>query len=286
MDTATLRKHIKENLIAAAQRDVRIAAVADYGTSGQGRGDLYSDLDVCLFIRDEHLDDFKRDWKEWAAQFGRLLLAYTSWVGHPWAVFDAGPLPLRVDFAFEPLSAVEQVKTWPCSPPSVEAMVWYDDTGGELSRLVGEILNQPLGPLDLQQTFEQACGDLWYYLLRTWGKVQRGHLLAAWYDHHFAITGALMSLLRIEAGAVERWRGSIPAIAIEQALSAERLAALRACGARPERGSLLQAMRSAASLGFEVCQNIAQIHAWAWPRPMGERLISLLEQPNNSSSTG
>ncbi len=274
MHITTLRTQIKEKLTAAAQRDERIAGIADYGSSAQGRADLYSDLDVCLFIRDEHLEDFKRGWKDWVAQFGHLLLAYTSWVGHPWAVFDAEPLPLRVDFAFEPLSSIQQVKTWPCSPVSVEAMVWYDDTGGELSRLAGEIVNQPLAPPDLNQAFEQACGDLWYYLLRTDGKVQRGQLFAAWQDFHFVIIGALFSLLRIEAGAVERWRASNAANHIETALSPERLVQLQRCTAQPEATSLQAALLAAASLGFDVCQTTASRHGWEWPQELGEKILA------------
>jgi len=61
----------------------------DYGSSSEGRGDEWSDVDVSVFVRDENFETFERDWKVWAAQFGELLLEYISWVGHPWAVFEA-----------------------------------------------------------------------------------------------------------------------------------------------------------------------------------------------------
>lgn len=92
--------HMKHCLIAAAERDQRIVGIVDYGSSSEGRADEWSDIDVALFIRDADFDEFERAWKDWAAQFGALLLAYVGGVGHPWAVYDTQPLPLRIDFAF------------------------------------------------------------------------------------------------------------------------------------------------------------------------------------------
>ena len=70
--------------------------VIDYGATSHGRGDAFSDLDVALFVRDDDLEALEADWKAWAAQFGPLLLAYVGGVGHPWVVYDAQPMPLRL----------------------------------------------------------------------------------------------------------------------------------------------------------------------------------------------
>ena len=65
------------------------------GSGSEARADEWSDVDVALFLRDEDFGGFEHGWKAWAAQFGTLALAYVGGVGHPWAVYDAHPIPLR-----------------------------------------------------------------------------------------------------------------------------------------------------------------------------------------------
>src|SRR5687768_8740410 len=89
-------------IIAVATEDPRVVGLIDYGSSSEGRADAWSDLDLALFVRDADLTAFEADWQQWAAQFGPLLLAYISGVGHPWVVYDTVPIPSRVDFAFHP----------------------------------------------------------------------------------------------------------------------------------------------------------------------------------------
>ena len=117
-----------EKIVETAVSDPRIVAVVDYGSSVEGRADKWSDVDVGLFIKDDQLANFDAHWKTWAAQFGNLRLAYKGGVGHPWGVYDALPLPLRVDFHFVSDSELTSVQTWPKAPTSVEVMVKYDAT--------------------------------------------------------------------------------------------------------------------------------------------------------------
>src|SRR3712207_1850739 len=100
---ATMRKR----LIQAAESDPRIVGVVSDGSASVGRDDEWSDIDVSVFIRDADYDAFGRDWVGWAKQFGDLLLAYISRVGHPWTVYAAEPVPLRVDFDFHPESDID-----------------------------------------------------------------------------------------------------------------------------------------------------------------------------------
>src|SRR5918911_728564 len=99
MTNGAARDRLRQQIIAAAAGDPRVVGVVDYGSTSEGRDDEWSDIDLALFIRDAELADFERDWQSWAAQFGRLLLAYVGGIGHPWTVFDTKPLPVRVDFA-------------------------------------------------------------------------------------------------------------------------------------------------------------------------------------------
>jgi len=128
MNDSLTRAVMIRRLIAAAERDSRIVGLVDYGSSSEGRADEWSDIDLAVFLRDGDFEAFECDWKAWAGRFGPLLLAFISRVGHPWTVYDAASVPLRVDFDLYRESAAEEMLTWPNAPVSAAAMVWYDAT--------------------------------------------------------------------------------------------------------------------------------------------------------------
>ena len=273
----TVRGALLQALLAAARTDERIAGVIDYGSSSEGRGDAWSDLDLALFIRDADLSAFGREWKHWAAQFGPLLLAYVGGIGHPWTVYDTRPLPLRVDFTFHPASAVDIMLGWPNSPVSVASMVLYDGTGGAITSRAVQLVGRSLAPADPRQSFEQVGGDIWYFLLRTWSKLQRGQEWAAYYDFNHILLGNLMALLRLESGATERWLSSSSALQIEQAIAPERLDALNGCRIERHGGSVAPAMLAAARLAYQASAALADRQGWPWPQPLADRVLALLE---------
>lgn len=275
--STSIQNKLKQNILNAIHTDKRIVGCVDYGSASEGRGDEWSDLDFALFIRNADLSAFEQGWKPWAAQFGPLLLAYVGGVGHPWAVYDTGGLPLRVDFAFHAESTLGQVLGWPNSPVSTAAMICLDRTGGKLTALIGQMVGQSLAPTDLATTFEQVCGDFWYYLLRTHAKLMREQHWAARHDFNFIIMGNLLALLRIESGSLERWRGSSPAVDIEKVISKQRLAQLNQCIPGAAMRDLKPAMFQAASLGCEVCAELAQKHGWDWPASLAEKVSGVLE---------
>ncbi|CAN5207867.1 hypothetical protein BH23CHL1_BH23CHL1_26190 [soil metagenome] len=55
----------RKRLLEAAAQDDRIVGVLDYGSSSEGRADGWSDVDVAVFIRDDDLAAFEREWKSW-----------------------------------------------------------------------------------------------------------------------------------------------------------------------------------------------------------------------------
>jgi Streptomycin adenylyltransferase len=280
MTHPTTRSTFIEHLRTTLAQDPRIVGVIDYGSGSEGHSDQWSDVDVALFIRDADFEAFDFDWRTWAAQFGRLLLAYVGGVGHPWAVYEAAPVPLRVDFAFYPESKLDIVRTLAKSPSSPAAMVWYDGTGGTLTQYATQLVGQSLRPLNEAATFEQVSGDFWYYLLRTWSQFQRGQFWAMRHDFNNIILGNLMALLRMESGATDRWRASSSAAGIEKVVSTERLTRLDSCipGANVE--SLMAAMRGAAALGRDVCARIAARHGWTWPDELAQHIEHLLTEAN------
>jgi lincosamide nucleotidyltransferase len=269
-------------LIAAAERDPRIVGLVDYGSSSEGRADAWSDVDVALFIRDAELASFEAQWKLWASQFGTLLLAYVGGVGHPWVVYDAEPMPLRVDFAFHAESTIEQMLSWPNAPTSITSMVLYDTTGGRIGACAARLVGQSLQPPDLGRAFEMACGDFWYYLLRLDAKLRRGQLWAARYEFNAIVIGNLLALLRFEAGATDRWRAAAAATAIEQVLIAERHIQLDACIPGADQKGLLEGIRQTARLGRIVCTAVAEQHGWPWPEALAGRIEALLNVSHES----
>lgn len=269
------RASLVASIVSAAERDPRVLGVLDYGSASENRADEWSDVDLAIFLRDADAAAFAAEWRGWAGQFGRLLLAYTSGLGKPWAVYDAAPLPLRADFNFWPISTAAQIGEWPNAPASVEHMLLYDASGGLLRGHVARIVGQPLAPASPALAFEQAGGDFWYYALRTWGRLLRGHLWAARHEYDFIMLGNLIALLRIEAGATARWRGSSAAVGIEQAISAKRLAQLDQCVAGPGEPELRRAFASAAGLAREACQSIGRRHGWPWPSELADRVVTI-----------
>ena len=264
-----------QRLRAAAQRDLRVVGLVDYGSSSEGRADEWSDVDVTLFLRDADYDAFSRDWVEWAAQFGELLLVYVGQVGHPWTVYAAEPVPLRVDFEFQRESQVDGVVKWPNSPASVEAMVLYDGTGGRLTACVRQMVGRPGRAADLHAAFEQNCGDLWYFLLFTYNKLQRGQVWVARQAFHYAMD-FLYLLLRLEAGATDRWEASQAAADVERTLAPERLARLEDCVPGAGAAGIQRALVAAATLGYDVCAAIASQHGWTWPHALADRVVGIL----------
>lgn len=263
-------------VLAECEADARIVGVVDYGSGSEGRADAWSDVDLALFVRDGAFDAFVAGWKAWAARFGRLLLAYVGGVGHPWAVYDAEPLPLRVDFAVWRESDAEIIRTWPNSPLASQAMVRYDATGGVLTAHAQTLVGQSLAPLDPAATFEKVSGDFWYYVLRTYSRLPRGDLWAARHDFTFILLGNLFALLRLEAGKTDRWRASSSAVGVERDLAPERLAQLDALIPGPGEPELRRAMLAAIDLGQKVCESIHRQHGWLWPQQVALRARLLL----------
>lgn len=272
---SAVRQAMLARILAAARRDERILGVLDYGSSSEGRADAWSDLDLALVLGDEAFDTFQQGWRDWAARLGPLLLAYEGGVGHPWTVYDAPDVPLRVDFAFHRASRTEVIATWPNAPLSVEAMVLLDKTGGRLAALAARLVGQPLGPPSEAVTFAKVAGDFWYYLLRLYARLQRGHEWAARHDFNFIIVGNLLALLRLEAGATGHWRGMSAAVGIEGAITHERLTQLEAAIPAVGHDGLLAAIWSTARLGHDVCVSVSRRLGEPWPEALAERVLHL-----------
>lgn len=269
MDWQTMMAQLKATAVA----DPRIVGLVDYGSSVEGRADKWSDVDVALFIQDETVPAFKKEWQTWAAQFGDLLLAYISGVGHPWCVYAADPLPLRVDFNFFPISEAPIIQTWAKSPTAVAAMVHYDPTG-TLATQIEPMLGQSLAPQNPEMTFTTVCGDFWYYILRLIGKLQRNQAWAARWEFNFIVIGNLAALMRLESGQIARFRASQATDGIETAVSPRRRAQLNQLIPGPGLAELHRVLQTAVAIGIELCQSIQQQKGWSWPQKLAKTIQS------------
>lgn len=264
-----------EMILNAIRFDPRFVGCVDYGSTSEGRGDEWSDLDLAFFVRDEDVGEVKQNWKEWASQFGKPLLMFPGVLDHPWVVYDAEPIPLRADFAFHPESTMDIILEWPNSPLSVEDMVLYDETDGRLSDMVGQLVGKSQAPKNIEETFERVCGGFWYYLVRLEGCIHRNELMDAAWQFNFIVVANLCALLKIQHDNLARFRSSDSTSGIEKAITPIQYMRLKRCVAGPHVGELRRSMLEAAKLGSEVCQSISDKHGWEWPSELAERVIQL-----------
>ncbi|WP_165422867.1 aminoglycoside 6-adenylyltransferase [Ktedonosporobacter rubrisoli] len=280
IDPIEARASFKQSLLEVVRTDDRIVGLLEGGSGAEGRVDPWSDLDVFLFIQDAQIEQFRQEWRQWSRQFGQLLLAYDPDEDGAiaWTIFQTESSPLRVDFRFMPASQIEEVRSWPTSPQALDAFVLYDKTDGHLSEVAKALVgsSQRLPASQELGTFESHCNRMWYFLHTAFCKFKRGDY---WYTRvtlHIAALDSLIALLRLEAGAVERWQASFPEWKLEQALPPARLRQLNGCIPLQSPEDLRQAMLQTAYLGRDVCRNIATQHGWSWPDAAAEAIIEML----------
>jgi len=187
-----------------------------------------------------------------------------------------------VDFDLHCESRLDDVLQEFTVPVSAAAMVLYDATGGRLTALVEQLIGRSCRLTDRDATFTRLCGDFWYFLLLVYSKLQRGEHWVARQLFHVEVMEQLLRLLRLEAGAIDRWDGAATAFGIEKTLSPERLSRLDGCVPVPGTDGLQRAMLAAARLGEEVCANIAAQHDSPWPRAVAERTLRLLSSASGT----
>ena len=253
----------------------------DYGSTSEGRGDAWSDIDLAIAIDPEAWDGFEAGWREWLASCGPVLLGFISFAGHPWAVIGTDAAPVRVDLHLyggppdEDLLAA--LPKWPNAPLSVEAMLLFDRDGVYADAVAAKV-GSLLAPPDVDEAFTSTAGNFWYYAHRTWSKLHRQSGWDVRWNITFILTGNLCALLRLEAGSTERWQASDAASGIESAISPARLAQLNRCTPGPDDDTLLPALRAVVDLGAEVCVSIAGARGLPWPEDLAATMGELLNQ--------
>jgi Streptomycin adenylyltransferase len=280
MPESPVRAIFRERLCAAANRDERFIGLLIAGSGSDERLDEWSDIDAMFFLREDNFEAFMQEWEAWARQFGEMVLVYDP-IGFPhtfWTIYHAEPFPQRIEYMFRPESQLDMVLSLSASPSSVAAMVCCDKTGDRLSgyvqQLVGRSLSLP--PSEEQQTFKNRYEQLWYILLYSYNKLQRGHQWYAREAFHIGALDSLMALLKLEAHSVERWQASFASWNLERSIPSSRLAQLNACIPAEGVDNMKQAILNAALLGRDVCRSLAESHQWTWPQEAAEEIIRAL----------
>ncbi len=274
------RDRLLERILDCARVDDRVLAVLDYGSTSEGRGDAWSDIDLALSIRPDGWDAFNAGWRDWLAACGPVLLGFTSFVGHPWAVIGTDVAPVRVDlhlYGGPPdgdLAAA--LPSWPNAPVSTEAMLLFDREGA-LTEPVSALVGKSLAPEDIAATFESVAGHFWYYAHRTWSKLHRDSAWDVRWNITVVLTGNLCALVRLESGAVDRWAASDAAAGIEEAISPERLERLNRCIPGSHPATFLPALREIVDLGADACATIASRLGVAWPEALALEVRELVD---------
>lgn len=262
-----------------ARADPRVLAVLDYGSTSEGRGDAWSDIDLALSIRPDAWDSFNAGWRDWLGACGPILLGFISFVEHPWAVMKTEEAPVRVDLHLyggpPDEDLVAALPSWPNAPVSTEAMLLFDREG-TLAEPVAAMVGRSLAPEDIAATFEGVAGHFWYYVHRTWSKLHRDSDWDVRWNLTSVLTGNLCAMLRLESGATGRWAASDAAAGIEEAISPERLARLNRCITGPDPATLLPAFREMIDLGADACAAIAARLDVTWPEELATEMRALL----------
>ena len=168
-DTATTQQRaFVEHLTESVKQDGRFLGLSLSGSYSENRLDKYSDLDVVLAVRPEHLDEVMLQRQSFASALGPLVASFTGeHVGEPRlliCLYEGEP-PLHVDLKFvAPDEVAERV-----DQPTV---VWEIDQSMSQCYASGDAHY----PLPTLQWFEDR---IWIWLHYGTAKVARGELFEA-----------------------------------------------------------------------------------------------------------
>lgn len=267
------RHTLRAALIALAEADPRVVALVSYGSEARGCADRWSDIDVVVFIRDADHAGFVAGWRAWVERLPMVLHVCEAGPA-PRVICRGSPAPVRIDLAWWSEARLDEIATWTQPRPAVLTdMVLLDRSpGGRCSQLVNASPGQP--PVDVGRAFALVADDLWYYLIRIHGILERGDDLAARTEFHGYVMENLGRLARLDHGALDHWDRAVASRGLAGALPPTDLADLRAC--LPDATDLRPALRAANRLGTVLCRRLAGRHGWAWPEALAAEMERLL----------
>ena len=261
------RSRLLDQVRSLTMHDDRVIALVAYGSDALGRADAWSDLDLVVFVRDDSLAELRAGWRKWLGAIDGMLLMYEAG-GSPRAIFTGQPTAIRVDLTFIAAGlAASTLRQWShLRQMDPDRFVLLDKSPSRSIAAAAKLSSeQAAEAIDLSALFAQSAGDIWYYLLRIHAYLQRGEEMIARTEYQWLVINSLATLMRIEAGSLSHWGTGQPANRLNGQVAVQRLAQLTDCTPDATLSSLRQKCLVASRLGAELCQALADRHAWAWP---------------------
>lgn len=224
-----------------------VSAVLMYGSFIKGEGDMYSDIEFYIFLRDEK--GFNKE--QWIGGIAPFDLFFTNEFGTDVAVFSN---LIRGEFHFHPVDDVEVVHTW-------QGMTTFEfidqmnlvDKDGRLGEVLSSI-QPPYRPVyDTPEQREWIAQQLINNLIFVMNLLKRSEYAHAhnlfWFIQRF-----LLWLIRLHTSATVHWEA--PTKKLENDLPAEWLERYRQCAPALDKKKLKTSFSKSLILSRELFEKL------------------------------
>ncbi len=265
------QKELIRKLKSLALKDPDVVGVAAYGSFTRGEQDYWSDIEFSIFVREEKIEDFKENWKDWIGQIDRLLVAFIAYGEHQWVVFEN---LVRGEFTFFKEAEMGIYDALPISIISVESTVLVDKTEGrELTKICEKLVNKPIN-IDQEKEFERITSEFWYHSLYGLGLFKRREL---WHARQIIdmMRVWLIQLLRLRCEYVEEhW--FLPWRHIEREFDKDTLARLNATASEYGEEEIGSSFKRIVSFFQDIASPLAEKRGWEYPEELAERASKMI----------
>lgn len=260
------QQRVLDRFVAACREDPRVAAAFLGGSYARDAADEYSDLDLGLITTDEAYDDFFASRESFLQQLGELLVLQNSSRRDPDILFFILAGGVEGDLTLGRPSRFKRMHVGP-----------YRTLLDKQGILAGAVFPPLARPHDEQvKTLRGLISWFWHDLAHHFiASMARGQLWSA-YGALEDMRGICVNLARLDANFGAEPEGYEK---VEQAVPAERLAALEASCCPLEREAMLRAARVIVQLYQALAPRLARAHGIPYSaelaRDMSERLERL-----------
>lgn len=121
-----LQKQIIESVKKYCEQDFKVTACMMYGSFTKGEGDLYSDVEFYIFVKEDQFETFQS--RQWVAEIAPYDLMFHNEYGTEVVIFSN---LIRGEFHFLPAIQMDIIKTFKPTGvfPDTESMFICDKTG-------------------------------------------------------------------------------------------------------------------------------------------------------------
>jgi hypothetical protein len=255
--------------------DDRIVGAINYGSDAKGNSDEWSDIDVIFFINDADLQEFLEHAEGWLREIGGIVESYTP--NHSPRIFvDSRPCPIRVDTAFWPAARISEISEFNWKPTSLDSMLIYERPTSsaichEIARLSSAV---PRRNIDLQKEFHRLECDIWYYLIRIYGLLQRKETALALTEYQWCIIDYIGWLFLLDNNDVINWRAHLSVNRIRGRIPHQQVLRLEACLPINNK-NLLESVLQSIHLSNELITKISSELNLSRADALADRVLSL-----------